>query len=211
MWEAVFQVQYLDWLSSAQLCKQALLSLTSSWAFLVALNDIELNKTNKLTVCVFGKVYCPVELNAAQSVCMLHTWVALFFLLFSSDVGIIFHENFFSHQWNYLLHIILFNAIKLFSPLVAATALDDNVGHFSTNAVSTLSIVKINQPFIFGKKPSIIWFSIYVWVAAHIFSQEFVFLLFWPHYFVPYIFGKYSYAGWHVLDKSENRIRAPMS
>ena len=106
-----------------------------------------------------------------------------FFLLFSSDVGIIFHENFFSHQWNYLLHIILFNAIKLFSPLVVATALDDNVGHFSTNstnAVSTLSIVKINQPFIFGKKTSIIWFSIYVWVAAHIFSQEFVFLLFWP-------------------------------
>ena len=30
------------------------------------------------------------------------------------------------------------------------------------------------------KKTSIIWFSIYVWVAAHIFSQEFVFLLFWP-------------------------------
>ena len=150
--EAVFQVQYSDWLSSAELCKQALLSLTSSWAFLVALNDIEWNKTNKLTVCVFGKVYCPVELNAAQSVCMLHTWVALFFfLLFSSDVGIIFHENFFSHQWNYLLHIILFNAIKLFSPLVVATALDDNVGHFSTNAVSTLSIVKNINPFSWEK------------------------------------------------------------
>ena len=131
-------------------------------------------------MCVFGKVYCPVELNAAQSVCMLHTWVALFFFSF-----VFFRSRNYIPRKFLLSSVKLssahhsFNAIKLFSPLMVATALDDNVGHFSTNAVSTLSIVKINQPFILGKN-SIIWFFIYIWVAACYFPQEFVFLLFWP-------------------------------
>ena len=149
--EAVFQVQYLDWLSSAELCKQALLSLTSSWAFLVALNDIEWNKTNKLTVCVFGKVYCPVELNAAQSVCMLHTWVALFFSFVFFRCRNYIPRKFLLSSVKLSSAHHSFNAIKLFSPLMVATALDDNVGHFSTNAVSTLSIVKNINPFSWEK------------------------------------------------------------